>query len=163
MAFKRFSIEDMHSFKIKLTPPSKIYEIQELETLTAELNVIQTAMSLMDDQGNSYLPKEWLYKHISKFNEQEILYDKQSLPVLKKTPKGQPSTAESVLQELAIDYPLPKLILEYRSMSKLKSTYTDKLPQQVSTKTNRVHTSYHQAVAATGRLSSSNPNLQNIS
>ncbi len=93
---------------------------------------------------------------------QEILYDKQSLPVLKKTPKGQPSTAESVLQELAIDYPLPKLILEYRSMSKLKSTYTDKLPQQVSTKTNRVHTSYHQAVAATGRLSSSNPNLQNI-
>jgi DNA polymerase-1 len=93
---------------------------------------------------------------------QEILYDQQNLPVLKKTPKGQPSTAESVLQELAIDYPLPKLILEYRSMSKLKSTYTDKLPQQVNDKTGRVHTSYHQAVAATGRLSSSNPNLQNI-
>ena len=93
---------------------------------------------------------------------QEILYDQQKLPVLKKTPKGQPSTAESVLQELAIDYPLPKIILEYRSMSKLKSTYTDKLPQQVSEKTKRVHTSYHQAVAATGRLSSSNPNLQNI-
>ena len=93
---------------------------------------------------------------------QEILYDKQQLPILKKTPKGQPSTAESVLQELAIDYPLPKLILEYRSMSKLKSTYTDKLPQQVSDKTGRVHTSYHQAVAATGRLSSSDPNLQNI-
>ena len=93
---------------------------------------------------------------------QEILYEQQKLPILKKTPKGQPSTAESVLQELAIDYPLPKLILEYRSMSKLKSTYTDKLPQQVNTRTGRVHTSYHQAVAATGRLSSSNPNLQNI-
>lgn len=93
---------------------------------------------------------------------QEILYDQQKLPILKKTPKGQPSTAESVLQELAIDYPLPKVILEYRSMSKLKSTYTDKLPQQVNDRTGRVHTSYHQAVAATGRLSSSDPNLQNI-
>ncbi len=93
---------------------------------------------------------------------QEILYDQQKLPVLKKTPKGQPSTAESVLQELALKYPLPKVILEFRSMSKLKSTYTDKLPLQVDSKTNRVHTSYHQAVAATGRLSSSDPNLQNI-
>jgi DNA polymerase-1 len=93
---------------------------------------------------------------------QEILYDKLQLPVLKKTPKGQPSTNESVLQELAQDYPLPKLILEYRSLSKLKSTYTDKLPQQINPKTGRVHTSYHQAVAATGRLSSSDPNLQNI-
>lgn len=93
---------------------------------------------------------------------QEILYEQQKLPILKKTPKGQPSTAESVLQELAIDYPLPKVILDYRSMSKLKSTYTDKLPQQVNSKTGRVHTSYHQAVAATGRLSSSDPNLQNI-
>ncbi|MCF7969541.1 MAG: DNA polymerase I [Methylococcaceae bacterium] len=93
---------------------------------------------------------------------QEILYDKLNLPVLKKTPKGQPSTAESVLQELAEDYPLPALILKHRSMSKLKSTYTDKLPLQISPKTGRVHTSYHQAVAATGRLSSSNPNLQNI-
>ncbi|WP_262967097.1 DNA polymerase I [Methylobacter psychrophilus] len=93
---------------------------------------------------------------------QEILYDQLKIPVLKKTPKGQPSTAESVLQELALDYPLPKLILDHRSLSKLKSTYTDKLPQQVDNKTGRVHTSYHQAVAATGRLSSSNPNLQNI-
>ena len=93
---------------------------------------------------------------------QEILYEQQKLPVLKKTPKGQPSTAESVLQELAIEYPLPKVILEFRGMSKLKSTYTDKLPLQVDPKTNRVHTSYHQAVAATGRLSSSDPNLQNI-
>ncbi|MGR8997863.1 MAG: DNA polymerase I [Gammaproteobacteria bacterium] len=93
---------------------------------------------------------------------QDILYDQLKLPVLKKTPKGQPSTEESVLQELAVDYPLPKLILEHRSLSKLKSTYTDKLPQQVDAKTGRIHTSYHQAVAATGRLSSSDPNLQNI-
>ncbi|MEE8388566.1 MAG: DNA polymerase I [Acidiferrobacterales bacterium] len=93
---------------------------------------------------------------------QEVLYDKLELPVLKKTPKGAPSTAEEVLQELALDYPLPALILEWRGLSKLKSTYTDKLPVMISTKTGRVHTSYHQAVAATGRLSSSDPNLQNI-
>lgn len=93
---------------------------------------------------------------------QEILYERLKLPILKKTPKGQPSTDESVLQELAIDFPLPKLILEFRSLSKLKSTYTDKLPQQINSSTGRVHTSYHQAVAATGRLSSSDPNLQNI-
>lgn len=93
---------------------------------------------------------------------QAIFYEKLELPVLKKTPKGQPSTAEPVLQELALDYDLPRVILEYRSLSKLKSTYTDKLPAQVSPKTGRVHTSYHQAVTATGRLSSSDPNLQNI-
>jgi len=93
---------------------------------------------------------------------QQLLFDKLQLPVLAKTPKGVPSTAESVLQELALDYPLPRLILEHRSLSKLKSTYTDKLPQQVCPETGRVHTSYHQAVAATGRLSSSDPNLQNI-
>ncbi len=93
---------------------------------------------------------------------QAILFDKLGLPVLSKTPKGQPSTAESVLQELAHDYPLPRLILDHRAMSKLKSTYTDKLPQQINPDTGRVHTSYHQAVAATGRLSSSDPNLQNI-
>jgi len=93
---------------------------------------------------------------------QVIFYEKLGLPILKKTPKGQPSTAEPVLQELALDYDLPRVILEYRSLSKLKSTYTDKLPAQVSPKTGRVHTSYHQAVTATGRLSSSDPNLQNI-
>lgn len=93
---------------------------------------------------------------------QDILYTKLGLPVREKTPTGQPSTAESVLQELALDFPLPKLILEYRGLSKLKSTYTDKLPQQINARTGRVHTSYHQAVAATGRLSSSDPNLQNI-
>jgi DNA polymerase-1 len=93
---------------------------------------------------------------------QAILFDKQQLPVIRKTPKGQPSTAEDVLQELAVDYELPKLILDHRSMSKLKSTYTDKLPLQVHEQTGRVHTSYNQTVAATGRLSSTDPNLQNI-
>ena len=92
----------------------------------------------------------------------EILFEKLELPVIKKTPKGAPSTAEDVLVELALDYPLPKLLLEYRSLSKLKSTYTDKLPEMVNPETGRVHTSYHQAVAATGRLSSSDPTLQNI-
>ena len=94
---------------------------------------------------------------------QDIFYNQLKLPVLKKTPTGQPSTDESVLQDLADQgFELPKLILDYRSLNKLKSTYTDKLPQQVDNKTGRVHTSYHQAVAATGRLSSSDPNLQNI-
>jgi DNA polymerase-1 len=93
---------------------------------------------------------------------QEILFGELGLPVIRKTPKGQPSTAEDVLQELAGDYDLPRVILDYRSVSKLKSTYTDKLPEQISTKTGRIHTSYHQAVAATGRLSSTDPNLQNI-
>ncbi|MEO8332856.1 MAG: DNA polymerase I [Gallionella sp.] len=93
---------------------------------------------------------------------QEILFDKLQLPVKKKTPSGTPSTDEEVLQELALDYPLPKILLEHRSMAKLKSTYTDKLPQMVNRRTGRVHTSYSQAVAVTGRLASSDPNLQNI-
>ena len=93
---------------------------------------------------------------------QEILYDKLSLPILKKTPKGQPSTAESVLQRLAGDFPIVQTILKYRTTAKLKTTYTDKLPLMVNQNTGRVHTSYHQAVTATGRLSSSDPNLQNI-
>jgi DNA polymerase-1 len=93
---------------------------------------------------------------------QVLLFEKLELPVIKKTPKGAPSTAEEVLQELAHDYPLPKVIIEHRGLSKLKSTYTDKLPLIVNEQTKRVHTSYHQAVTATGRLSSSDPNLQNI-
>ena len=92
----------------------------------------------------------------------EILFNQLELPVLKKTPKGAPSTAEEVLAELAMDYPLPAVLMEYRSLSKLKSTYTDKLPEMIDARTGRVHTSYHQAVTATGRLSSSDPNLQNI-
>ncbi|HXH01853.1 MAG TPA: DNA polymerase I [Candidatus Competibacteraceae bacterium] len=93
---------------------------------------------------------------------QQVLFDELRLPVLKKTPTGQPSTDEGTLEELALDFPLPKLILEHRSLSKLKSTYTDKLPEQINPRTGRVHTSYHQAVTSTGRLSSSDPNLQNI-
>ncbi|MFL6647157.1 MAG: DNA polymerase I [Sulfurifustaceae bacterium] len=93
---------------------------------------------------------------------QEILYQKLKLPVLRKTPTGQPSTNEDVLVELALDYTLPRLLLEHRSLAKLKSTYTDKLPEMINPRTGRVHTCYHQAVAATGRLSSADPNLQNI-
>jgi DNA polymerase I len=93
---------------------------------------------------------------------QEILFGKLGIPVMRKTPTGQPSTAEDVLEELAATYPLPRLILEYRGVAKLKSTYTDNLPQQIDPATGRIHTSYHQAVAATGRLSSTDPNLQNI-
>jgi DNA polymerase-1 len=93
---------------------------------------------------------------------QEILFDKLGLPVKKKTPSGAPSTDEEVLQELALDYPLPKILLEHRGIAKLKSTYTDKLPKMVNARTGRVHTSYSQAVAVTGRLASSDPNLQNI-
>jgi DNA polymerase-1 len=125
---------------------------QSMELANHIMAIEQQAHDLAGQSFNIASPKQI----------QAILFDQLKLPVLKKTPKGQPSTAESVLQELAEDYPLPELILQHRSMSKLKSTYTDKLPLQVSDKTGRVHTSYHQAVAATGRLSSSNPNLQNI-
>ena len=93
---------------------------------------------------------------------QEVLYERLKLPVLGKTPKGQPSTAENVLEELAQVYELPRSVLEYRALAKLKSTYTDKLPREINARTGRIHTSYHQAVTATGRLSSSDPNLQNI-
>ncbi|WKJ90309.1 DNA polymerase I [Methylomonas montana] len=125
---------------------------QSLELANRMIGIEQQAHDLAGSAFNLGSPKQI----------QEILYDRLNLPVLKKTPKGQPSTDESVLQELAVDYALPKLILDFRGMSKLKSTYTDKLPQQVNDRTGRVHTSYHQAVAATGRLSSSDPNLQNI-
>ena len=93
---------------------------------------------------------------------QQILFERLGLPVQRKTPSGTPSTAEDVLEELAVDYPLPRLILEYRGLAKLRSTYTERLPEQINPATGRVHTSYHQAVAATGRLSSTDPNLQNI-
>lgn len=93
---------------------------------------------------------------------QHILFEKMNLPVIKKTPKGAPSTGEEVLQELALNYPLPKAIMEYRGLTKLKNTYTDKLPKLIDHRTGRVHTSYQQAIAATGRLSSTDPNLQNI-
>jgi DNA polymerase-1 len=128
-----------------------------LETQSSELaaRIEEIAARAYDEAGEEFnlgSPKQI----------QGILFEKLELPVLEKTPKGQPSTAESVLQELAHEYPLPKLILEYRSMSKLKSTYTDALPACINAQTGRVHTSYHQAVASTGRLSSTDPNLQNI-
>ncbi|WP_017429560.1 DNA polymerase I [Vreelandella jeotgali] len=123
---------------------------QELEARIHELE--QKAFELAEREFNLSSPKQL----------GEILFDEQQIPVLKKTPKGAPSTAEAVLEELALDYPLPKVIIEHRGLSKLKSTYTDKLPRLVNKATGRVHTSYHQAVTATGRLSSSDPNLQNI-
>jgi DNA polymerase-1 len=112
----------------------------------------QQAFELAGEEFNLASPKQLGY----------ILFEKLKLPVQKKTAKGAASTKEEVLQELALDYPLPKLLLEHRSLSKLKSTYTDKLPLLVNPATGRIHTSYHQAVTATGRLSSSDPNLQNI-
>lgn len=123
---------------------------QELAERMAELE--QEAHEVAGETFNLGSPKQL----------QSIFYEKMGLPVIKKTPKGAPSTAEPVLQELAHDHELPRLILEHRSLSKLKSTYTDTLPELISHRTGRVHTSYHQAVTATGRLSSSEPNLQNI-
>ena len=122
----------------------------------------QLAMSMQESESRAYELAEGEFNLASPKQIQEILYDRMGLPVLKKTPKGAPSTAEDVLQELALDHELPRLILEHRSLGKLKSTYTDKLPTMINSRTGRVHTSYHQAVAATGRLSSSDPNLQNI-
>ncbi len=125
---------------------------QSLELAEKMKQIEQDAYNLAGEPFNLGSPKQI----------QQILYEKQGLPILKKTPKGQPSTDEAVLQDLALDYPLPKLIFEHRGMSKLKSTYTDRLPEQINPRSGRVHTSYHQAVAATGRLSSADPNLQNI-
>lgn len=125
---------------------------QSLELSKQMASTEQQAYELVGQAFNIGSPKQI----------QTILYDQLQLPVKAKTPKGQPSTAESVLQELAQEHELPELILAYRSLSKLKSTYTDRLPEQINQKSGRVHTSFHQAVTATGRLSSSNPNLQNI-
>jgi DNA polymerase-1 len=130
-------------------------ELLKAQSKTLTLRIAELELQAFKEVGNPFnlcSPKQL----------QEILYGKMGLPILVKTPSGQPSTAENVLQDLAHDYLLPRIILEHRSLSKLKSTYTDKLPEEVNTKTNRVHTSYQQAIASTGRLSSSNPNLQNI-
>lgn len=132
----------------------------DAEMLTQQSHELASRMSEIEQEAHD-LAKQ-TFNISSPKQIQKILYDDMQLPVLAKTPKGQPSTAESVLQELARDYDLPRLILDYRSLNKLKTTYTDKLPGQISSVTGRVHTSYHQAVTATGRLSSSDPNLQNI-
>jgi DNA polymerase-1 len=131
---------------------TQILQAQSMELGETLYKLEQEAYILADQEFNLGSPKQL----------QEILFEKLKLPVIEKTPTGQPSTGEAVLQELALEYPLPKIILEYRSLSKLKSTYTDKLPLQVNTTTGRIHTTYHQAITATGRLSSSDPNLQNI-
>lgn len=123
---------------------------QEIAVRLDELE--KKAFEIAEQEFNMNSPKQL----------QAILFEKMGLPVIKKTPSGAPSTNEEVLQELALDYPLPKLIIEYRGLAKLKSTYTDKLPKMINAETGRVHTSYHQAVTATGRLSSTDPNLQNI-
>ena len=125
---------------------------QSLEIAARLEELEQKAYEIAEQEFNMNSPKQL----------QALLFEKMGLPVIKKTPSGTPSTNEEVLQELALDYPLPKLILEYRGLAKLKSTYTDKLPKMINPSTGRVHTSYHQAVTATGRLSSTDPNLQNI-
>src|SRR5882724_5013143 len=128
-----------------------------LKTQSSEL-----AARMLDLQAQAHVEAGGAFNVDSPKQLQEILFGKLGIPVIRKTPTGQPSTAEDVLEELAATYPLPKLILEYRGVAKLKSTYTDKLPEQINRATGRIHTSYHQAVAATGRLSSTDPNLQNI-
>ncbi|MGI3004668.1 DNA polymerase I [Shewanella algae] len=126
---------------------------QQSDELAQKIDALeQEAYEIAGEKFNLSSPKQL----------QALFFEKLGYPVIKKTPKGAPSTAEEVLIELALDYPLPKIILEHRSLTKLKSTYTDKLPLMINGKTGRVHTSYHQANAATGRLSSSDPNLQNI-
>jgi len=128
-----------------------------LEAQSAEL-----AARMLELQAQAHAEAGGAFNVDSPKQLQEILFGKLGIPVIRKTPTGQPSTAEDVLEELAASYALPKLILEYRGVAKLKSTYTDKLPAQIDRATGRIHTSYHQAVAATGRLSSTDPNLQNI-
>jgi DNA polymerase-1 len=122
----------------------------------------ELAGQMLELQSQAHLEAGGPFNVDSPKQLQEILFGKLGIPVIRKTPTGQPSTAEDVLEELAASYALPKLILAYRGVAKLKSTYTDKLPDQIDQHTGRIHTSYHQAVAATGRLSSSDPNLQNI-
>jgi DNA polymerase I len=122
----------------------------------------ELAARMLELQAQAHAEAGGVFNVDSPKQLQEILFGKLGIPVIRKTPTGQPSTAEDVLEELAANYPLPKLILEYRGVAKLKSTYTDKLPEQIDQATGRIHTSYHQAVAATGRLSSTDPNLQNI-
>ena len=130
------------------------------DSLFIQSNEIATRLTALEEQAYALAGQP--FNLASTKQLQEILFDKLGLPVLQKTPKGAPSTNEEVLEELAYSHELPKILVEHRGLSKLKSTYTDKLPQMVNSQTGRVHTSYHQAVTATGRLSSSDPNLQNI-
>ncbi|MAF75266.1 MAG: DNA polymerase I [Idiomarinaceae bacterium] len=143
-------LTDMEEYGVKVDAEMLGKQSEEIANKLDELE--QKAFEIAGEEFNLGSPKQL----------QQILFEKLELPVIKKTPKGAPSTAEEVLQELAHDYPLPDVILQHRSLAKLKSTYTDKLPRMINPDTGRVHTSYQQAVAATGRLSSTEPNLQNI-
>jgi len=162
----------------ELPAQKRLYEKVELPLLTVLSRIERTGVKIDSDllhQQSLELEKRLDELKLQAYKEadqefnlnspkqiQAIFFEQLKLPVIRKTPKGQPSTAEDVLEQLALDYPLPKLILEHRSLNKLKSTYLDRLPEQVSEVDGRIHTSYHQAVTATGRLSSSDPNLQNI-
>ena len=152
--------------KVELPLVTVLSEIErggvEIDSQLLTAQSTEIAKRLLELEEAAYVEAGKPFNLSSPKQLQSILFEDLNLPVLKKTPKGAPSTAEEVLQELALTYPLPKLIIEHRGLSKLKSTYTDKLPKMVNTKTGRVHTSYHQAVTVTGRLSSSDPNLQNI-
>ncbi len=132
----------------------------DAELLAIQSEELKSTIKELESRAHEVAGKEFNLASSKQIGD--LLYNVMEIPVIRKTPKGQPSTAEDVLEQLAQDYPLPKLILEHRSLSKLKSTYTDKLPLQINERTGRVHTSYHQAVASTGRLSSADPNLQNI-
>ena len=143
-------LTDMEEYGVKIDADMLAKQSHDIEKLLHDYE--RKAFDIAGEEFNLGSPKQL----------QAILFEKLQLPVVKKTPKGAPSTAEDVLHELAHDYPLPDVILRHRSLSKLKSTYTDKLPKMINSRTGRVHTSYQQAVAATGRLSSTEPNLQNI-
>jgi DNA polymerase-1 len=143
-------LTDMEEYGVRIDADMLAQQSHDIEKLLVEYE--RKAFEIAGEEFNLGSTKQL----------QAILFDKLQLPVIKKTPKGAPSTAEDVLHELAHDYPLPDVILRHRSLSKLKSTYTDKLPKMINARTGRVHTSYQQAVAATGRLSSTEPNLQNI-
>ncbi|RUO64423.1 DNA polymerase I [Idiomarina piscisalsi] len=143
-------LRDMEQYGVRIDANLLGKQSQEITEKLAELE--KKAFDIAGEEFNLGSTKQL----------QRIFFEKLQLPVIKKTPKGAPSTAEEVLHELAHDYPLPDVILQHRSLSKLKSTYTDKLPKMINPDTGRVHTSYQQAVAATGRLSSTDPNLQNI-
>jgi DNA polymerase-1 len=148
-------------------PAMHVLYVMERNGVLLDCNLLQVqshelGVKLIELEGRAFAAAGQPFNLNSPKQIQEILFEKLKLPVKKKTPSGAPSTDEEVLQELALDYPLPKILLEYRGMAKLKSTYTDKLPKMVNRRTGRVHTSYSQAVAITGRLASSDPNLQNI-
>ena len=152
------------AIEMPLVPVLSNIERTGVRVNTEMLGVLSRELSdrILDIEESAYEIAKSRFNIASPKQIQTVLFDKLNLPVISKTPKGQPSTAEGVLQELAEEHELPRLILEHRGFSKLRSTYTDKLPQLVDTKTGRVHTSYHQAAVGTGRLASTDPNLQNI-